>query len=138
MISAGDIARDTHPTIVVSRDGSVRTAHELLSGSERDHGYVLDPKHRLLGVVSSESLQVIMEGGAKDRPVSQAFIQAAKPVQASDSMQDILAEVASRSWPVPVVDEDNVYKGVVSKNRFLRTLHRTEEQIEDELEAEAG
>jgi hypothetical protein len=25
-----------------------------------------------------------------------------------------------------VVDEQGIYKGVVSKNRFLRTLHRTE------------
>ena len=45
-------------------------------------------------------------------------------------MQDILPEVASSSWPVPVVDDKNVYKGVVSKNRFLRTLHRTEESME--------
>jgi glycine betaine/proline transport system ATP-binding protein len=35
-------------------------------------------------------------------------------------MQDILPQVASSSWPVPVVDDQNVYKGVVSKNRFLK------------------
>ena len=49
-------------------------------------------------------------------------------------MQDILPEVASRSWPVPVVDDRNIYQGVVSKNRFLRTLHRTEEQLETSSE----
>ena len=46
-------------------------------------------------------------------------------------MQDILPDVASRSWPIPVVDDQNVYKGVVSKNRFLKTLHRTEEGMEE-------
>ena len=134
VISAGDIARDTHPTIVVTREGSLRTAHELLSSSERDHGYVLDGQHRLLGVVSSNSLRETLESGANDRPISQAFIGEAKPVHVDDSMQDILSEVASKTWPIPVVGQDNVYKGVVSKNRFLRTLHRTEERIDEELE----
>jgi len=41
-------------------------------------------------------------------------------------MQSILEEVASRSWPVPVVDEAGVYKGVISKNIFLKTLYRAE------------
>jgi glycine betaine/proline transport system ATP-binding protein len=49
----------------------------------------------------------------------------------NDSMQNILPAVASSSWPVPVVDDQNVYKGVVSKNRFLRTLHRTDENMEN-------
>jgi glycine betaine/proline transport system ATP-binding protein len=130
VISAGDIVRDTHPTIVVSKKGSLRASHELLSSSERDHLYVLDPKHRFLGIVSSESLREALESGKPDNPVSQAYLENGVAVNMNDSMQDILPQVASSSWPVPVVDDQNVYKGVVSKNRFLRTLHRTEEQIE--------
>jgi glycine betaine/proline transport system ATP-binding protein len=41
-------------------------------------------------------------------------------------MQDILPQVAAATWPVPVVDDNNRYLGVVSKNRFLKTLHKTE------------
>jgi len=130
VISAGDIARDTHPTIIKTKAGSLRAAHEILSGSERDHGYVLDAQHRFLAVVSSDSLKAAIERGASDRPIDQAYIPEARAVNANDSMQDILPEVASSSWPVPVVDERNVYRGVVSKNRFLRTLHRTEETLE--------
>lgn len=127
VISAGDIARDSHPTIIKTRVGSLRAAHELLSGSERDHGYVLDAHRRFLGVVSSDSLREAIENGAKDSPIDQAYIEGAAPVNADDSMQDILPLVASKGWPVPVVNEQNVYTGVVSKNRFLHTLHRTEE-----------
>ena len=132
VISAGDIVRDTHPTIIKTKVGSLRAAHELLSSSERDHGYVLDAKRRLLGVISSESLREAIEANAKDSPIDQAYITEAKPVHTDESMQEILPDVASHSWPVPVVDENNVYKGVVSKNRFLRTLHRTEEQMDEE------
>jgi glycine betaine/proline transport system ATP-binding protein len=34
--------------------------------------------------------------------------------------------VASKSFPIPVVDDNNVFKGVVSKNRFLKTLHKSD------------
>lgn len=132
VISAGDIARDSRPTIIKAKTGSLRTAHELLSRSEREHGYVLDAQRRFLGVISSESLRAALERGAADRPLDQGFIPDAKAVHLSDSMQAILPEVASRPWPIPVVDDNNVYKGVVSKNRFLRTLHRTEVQREAE------
>jgi glycine betaine/proline transport system ATP-binding protein len=131
VISAGDIVRDTHPTIIKTKVGSLRAAHELLSGSERDHGYVLDAKHRFLGVVSSESLRSAIESSVKGSAIDAAYLPEAAAVRADASMQDILPEVASKAWPVPVVDENNVYKGVVSKNRFLRTLHRTEEQMEE-------
>ncbi|BBO91575.1 glycine betaine/L-proline ABC transporter ATP-binding protein ProV [Desulfosarcina ovata] len=131
VISAGDIVRDTHPTIIKTKVGSLRAAQELLSSSEHDHAYVLDAKRHFLGVISSDSLRQAISDNAKDNPIDLAFIEVAKALQATDSMQDILPEVASRSWPVPVIDENNRYKGVVSKNRFLKTLHRTEEQFED-------
>ena len=130
VISAGDIVRDTYPTVMKTKTGSLRATHELLSGSERDHCYVLDARKRFLGIVSSDSLREALERGAPDKPIDQAFLEDGTAVNLNDSMQDILPDVASRSWPIPVVDDQNVYKGVVSKNRFLRTLHRTEESME--------
>jgi glycine betaine/proline transport system ATP-binding protein len=138
VISAGDIVRDTYPTIIKSKAGSLRATHELLSGSERDYCYVLDPRHRFLGIVSSESLREALESGAPDKPIDQAYLQNGTVVKLDDSMQDILPTVASSAWPVPVVDDANVYKGVVSKNRFLKTLHRTEESMAEMIEVSAA
>jgi glycine betaine/proline transport system ATP-binding protein len=131
VISAADIARDTHPTIIRAKTGSLRAAHEILSGSEREYAFVLDAQHRFIGVVSSASLKEAIERDAADRLLDQAFLADARAVNGGDSMQNILPEVASRNWPIPVVDDQNVYKGVVSKNRFLKTLHRTEAEIEE-------
>jgi glycine betaine/proline transport system ATP-binding protein len=128
VISAGDIVRDSYPTIIKTKVGSLRTAHELLSGSDRDYGFVLDTNRRYLGMVSSESLREAIEDGAPDNPIDKAYITEARAVSVDESMQDILPEVASKTWPIPVVNDDHVFKGVVSKNRFLRTLHRTEEK----------
>jgi len=131
VISARDIVRDTHPTIIKSTKGSVRATHEILSGSERDHCYVLDARKRFLGIVSSDSLRKTLESGLPDHPIDQAFLDDTGAVNLNDSMQDILPKIASKSWPIPVVDDQNVFKGVVSKNRFLKTLHRTEKSIEE-------
>jgi glycine betaine/proline transport system ATP-binding protein len=129
VISAGDIARDSHPTIIRSKTGSLRATHEIISGNDSDYAYILDPRRRFLGVVSADSVGECMERGVPDRPIDQAFIPNAVPVLTTDYMQDILHLVASRHYPIPVVDEDGRYKGVVSKNRFLRTLHRTEQEM---------
>jgi glycine betaine/proline transport system ATP-binding protein len=134
VISSGDIARKSHPTIIKTKVGSLRAAHEILSGSECDHGYVLDTHRHFLGIVSSDTLRTAIENGTPDYPIDKAFIQEGRAVNIDESMQDILPIVASNSWPVPVVDDDNVYKGVVSKNRFLKTLHRTETKIDDHVE----
>lgn len=128
VISAGDIARDSFPTITRAKAGSLRAAHEILSGSDRDFAVVLDTHRRFLGLVSTDSIHEAQEKGALDTPLDQAFTPDVRAVWATDSMQDILPEVASRSWPVPVVDDAGIYTGVVTKNRFLRTLHRTEKK----------
>lgn len=131
VISAGDIVRDTQLTIIKSRVGSLRAAHELLSSQDRDFGYVLDSERKFLGLVTSEKLQELLGAGAADSPIDQGFAAKVKTAQLDDSMQDILPEVASSAWPVPVVNDQGVYVGVVSKNRFLRTLHRTEQEQTD-------
>ena len=85
-------------------------------------------------MISSEGIRNALEAGIPHSPLSQGFLSEAKAVVVDDTMQDILPQVANSTWPVPVVDADNVYKGVVSKNRFLRTLHRTDDVIHNEGE----
>ena len=134
VISAGDIARDTYPTIIKTKVGSLRAAHELLSSSERNYGIVLDARHRFLGMVTADSLREALESGKPDSPIDQAYIDEVNAVSVDDSMQEILPDVASKSCPVPVVDAEQKYKGVVSKNRFLRTLHKTEKVTDETTE----
>jgi glycine betaine/proline transport system ATP-binding protein len=126
VISAGDIVRKTHPTIIITREGNLRAAHEILSGHDRNHGYVLNSDRQYLGTISSTSLLEAMEKHPADKSIKLGFIDQARPVNMNESMQDILPQIASKDWPIPVVDDENHYMGVVSKNRFLKTLHKTE------------
>ncbi len=128
VISAGDIVKDSQVTVIKTKLGGIRSTHELLSSQDRNYAYVLDSQRRYLGVVSVESLQEAIDKNVQGQPIDTCFIEDARQVNTDDNMQDILPEVASRAWPIPVVDDNNVYKGVVSKNRFLRTLHKTDQE----------
>lgn len=127
VIAAGDIVRDNQPTVIWhTKSGSLRATLEMLNNRDREFAYVLDSGRRFLGVVSIDSLREALDKKEEKTNMETAFIRDALVVRNDESLQDILPQVASHTWPIPVVDENNIYKGVVSKNRFLKTLYRAE------------
>lgn len=127
VIAAGDIVRDSQPTVIWhTQSGSPRATLEMLNNKDREFAYVLDSERQFYGVVSIDSLREVLDSGVDKPRLESAFIQDALVVRNDESLQDILPQVASHTWPIPVVDENNVYQGVVSKNLFLKTLYRAE------------
>jgi len=136
VISAGDIVRDTQPTVIWhTKQGGPRATLEMLSNKDREFAYVLDSEHRFIGIVSSDSLRDAIDKGNGKSKLEHAFLGEVKSVLDTESLQDILPLVASHTWPIPVVDEAEIYRGVVSKNRFLRTLYRAENGTHFEQQA---
>ncbi|MEE4164499.1 MAG: glycine betaine/L-proline ABC transporter ATP-binding protein ProV [Desulfocapsaceae bacterium] len=134
VIAAGDIARDTQPTVIWhTPQGSLRATLEMLNNRDMEFAYILDSEHRYHGIVSTDTLHDAIERG--ESKIDGAFIAEAKAALSTDSMQDFLPDVASRVWPIPVIDENKVFLGVVSKNRFLRTLHRAEDNAHFEKQS---
>lgn len=125
ILSAGDIARKTQVTIIRHPGDGPRTSLQRLTAQDRDFGYVVDKNNKYIGVVSVEGLQELVD--ASEKSFDDAFLKDAKPVNSGDSLQDILPIVAANPWPVPVLNDDGEYIGVISKNTFLKTLHRTGE-----------
>ena len=134
ILTAGDIATDTHVTIVVTEGNSPRAALQRLIRNDRDFGYVIDSERQFLGVVSTDSLRDLIDTPDKPQKLSSAYLEEVVPAGADDSMQDILAEVASHAWPLPIVSSSGRYVGSVSKNLFLRTLQRNEPVENDTAE----
>ncbi len=126
VISAGEIVNNSYPTIIKTKKGGIRATLELLNSKDYNHCYVLNSNHEFLGIVSTDTLREAVEKDLSGEPIDVCYIPKVMPAFEDDNMQDILPEVASKSWPIPVVDSNNVYKGVVSKNRFLRTLHKSD------------
>jgi len=137
ILSAGDIATDSQVTIVITDGKGIRAALQRLIKNDRDYGYVLDSNHKFQGIVSTDSLRELLDRPEHPQNLSTAYLPDITPARIGDSLQDILPEVTNHPWPLPVLNEAGEYKGAVSKNLFLRTLHRAE-QDESEIEAETA
>ena len=124
ILVAGDIARETQTTVIKHPGKGPRSALQRLISQDREFGYVLDKSKHFLGVVSTDSLKeyITTNNGAGD--FSDAFLENVTPVSTNDSMQEIIDEVTTRPWPIPVLNDDEEYVGVVSKNIFLQTLQK--------------
>jgi glycine betaine/proline transport system ATP-binding protein len=128
ILTAGDIATDSHVTIPITDGKSPRAALQRLIKNDRDYGYVLDSEKRFKGIVSADSLRDMLEQSKAEHLIQNAYLEEAVTAKGSDSMQDILPEVASHPWALPIVDDDGKFLGAISKNLFLRTLHRNQSE----------
>ncbi len=125
IISAGDIARKTQVTVIKHPGNGPRSALQQLINHDRDYGYVLDKRGRLLGVVAHATLK---ENIDSDKGLLDLIEPDAESVLASMTMQEVLPQITGHKWPVPVVDGAGTYLGVISRNVFLRTLQTTHEE----------
>ena len=130
ILTAGDIATDKQTTIVITEGKNPRAALQRLIKDDRDFGYVLDSERIFKGIISPDSLRELIADNSREQLIQNAFIADVMIAHSGDSMQDILPEVASHPWALPILRDSGVYMGAVSKNLFLRTLHR--EQPEDQ------
>jgi glycine betaine/proline transport system ATP-binding protein len=120
VFSAGDIARKTQRTLLQAKGIGPRSALEALQEDDRDFAYILDRKKHFQGVVSVETLTGAIRREEKD--LSRAYLPGIEPVPADTPLQDVLTAVREYACPVPVVDKERVYMGVISKNAFLHTI----------------
>ena len=128
ILTAGDIAVDTQVTIIITEGQSPRAALQRLIKNDRDFGYVIDSNRKFQGIVSTDSLRELIDLPDQPQSITHAYLGGILPAHASDSMQDILPEVAAHPWALPVLNDADQFLGAVSKNLFLRTLQRSEPQ----------
>ena len=128
ILTAGDIATDTQVTIIMTDGKNPRAALQRLIRNDRDYGYVLDTDRKFQGIVSADSLRELIDQPEDSHRLANAFVSDVKPADTGDSMQDILPEVARNPWALPIVNGEGKYLGAVSKNLFLKTLQRNDEE----------
>lgn len=121
---AGDIAGQAQITEIRSADTGVRAALEALRADNRDFAVLLGDDRHYQGAVSVETLDDALRHG--DHPGhDQALLTDMTTISAETPLQDVLGQVASSRWPLPVLDEDSRYLGSLSRATILHTLDRT-------------
>jgi len=128
VLTAGDIASDTQVTIRITDGKNPRAALQRLIKNDRDYGYVIDSEDKFHGIVSTDSLRELIDRTDSEHLLKNAYIDEAGTANATDSMQEILPKVAGHPWPLPILDDDGRYLGAISKNLFLKTLHRSHQE----------
>lgn len=124
ILSAGDIATDSHVKVMITEGKNPRAGLQQLIRSDRDYAFVMDRKKHFKGIVSTDSLRELLDNDKREQLIQNAFLDEILIAHLDDSLQDILPKVAGRSWPLPILDDQGRYIGGVSKNLFLRTLQR--------------
>ncbi len=123
VFTAGDIARKQQVTLIRKQSGDgLRSGLKALQDYDREFAYVVGKEGDLVGVVSADSLQDVIRA---HKTLDEALLPVA-PINATLSIGEILGVVAQAPCPLPVVDEDNKYMGVISRTLLLETLDREE------------
>jgi glycine betaine/proline transport system ATP-binding protein len=133
ILSAGDIAVNSQVTIPITDGKNPRAGLQRLIKNDRDYAYVVDTNRVFKGIVSTDSLLKMLDRDDQPHVIPNAYLQGVKTANTNDSLQDILPDIASHPWPLPILNDKGEYLGAISKNLFLRTLYRGHA---DELPAE--
>lgn len=122
VFSAKDVA--THRQIPLIRkhvtDGPA-AALKQLKDQDRDFGYVIDRSRHFVGVVSIDSLK---QAAAQKQSLDAAFLEKPEPIAADTPVNELIGLVAEAPCQVPVIDNDGLYIGLISKANLLQTLDR--------------
>lgn len=124
VFKAADIARQALTVVSEHHNRGCRAALRLLEDSDRDHAYVLDARKRFLGVVSSQSLRDALHGHQGMLGLEHAFIPSVQPIAGNTPVAELFGAVATPPFPLPVVDEEGKYLGVISRTTMLKFLDR--------------
>lgn len=137
ILTAGDIASDIQVTIPITDGKNPRVALQRLIKNDRDYGYVLNSDKIFQGVVSTDSLRELLDQDKQPHLIPNAYLEEVMTANVADSMQDILPKVASHPWPLPILGDEREFRGCVSKNLFLRTLHRNNDDEQSTTEQQS-
>jgi glycine betaine/proline transport system ATP-binding protein len=120
VLNAGDLATKTHVTVVKE---CLKAVYNRLLHEHRDFAYVLDTSGHFRGIVSIHSLhKAIKAEGEDSEALETAFVSGVQTITHDASVESLLPVLMKNPWPIPVVNEANIFQGTISKNRILSTL----------------
>ncbi|SHE33739.1 glycine betaine/proline transport system ATP-binding protein [Vibrio gazogenes DSM 21264] len=122
IFTAKDIALRKTATVLKKHDNDgPAAALQLLLDNDREFGIVVDRGYSYEGVVSIDSLK---EAQKQKHSLYSALLQNTIHVHADTPISELIGQVATVPYSLPVIDDNNRYLGVISKSRLLQTLDR--------------
>lgn len=124
VFKAGDIARQALTIVSEHSDRGCRAALQLLQDSDRDFAYVVNTRKRFMGVVSEQSLRDALRGHSGLLGLKHALLPDVQQLSAETPVAELFGPMATAPCPLPVVNEEGAFLGVVSRTTMFRFLDR--------------
>jgi glycine betaine/proline transport system ATP-binding protein len=121
VFNAGDIATQNEVQVIKqAADSELSPALTNLNNDEATYAYVTDEDDHLRGVLLTDNLP---ENLSNQSQLENAFLDL-DAITDTTQINEVIGQVAASPCPVPVVDKDNKYQGVISQSLLLETLDR--------------
>ena len=127
VLCAKDIVQSSDNAIISIDDSNLETSQNVIRNSKREFAYVVDGDKKLIGVVSNQSIQAaIMEDSAIS--INSALIENTEALNENAKLRSVIGAIAASTYDLPVVTDSNIFLGVITKDRLLKTIddgHKT-------------
>lgn len=121
VFSAGDIA--VQDKVTVLKESQLSEPLEDLSIQSK-YAYVTDEAQHLQGILLTEDLPEALSASGQ---LEEAYLDV-DAISDTTQVNEVIGQVAASPCPVPVVDADNKYQGVITQKSLLETLDREEKK----------
>jgi len=118
VLTAGSIME--MPSILAYAWEGPKTALTLISSKKRKAAFVVNKSRQLLGVIREKELKELLEN--KSKTIPDTAIKKVKSVKEDTLIEDLFPIVIENRWPIPVVDENNKFVGMVTTDQIFESL----------------
>jgi glycine betaine/proline transport system ATP-binding protein len=119
VLSAGDIASKKQTTVIRRQGTGIETAIIQLQETDREHGYLVNNDLTFIGIVTIDSLKNARKLGES---IEKAIIQGIEPIKTDQPLNELLGVVADAPYGPPIIDDERVLKGALTRASLLRVL----------------
>ena len=121
VLCAKDIVQSSDNAIISVDDSNLETSQNVIRNSKQEFAYVVDGDKKLIGIVSNQSIQAaIMEDSAIS--INSALLENTKALNENAKLRSVIRAIAASTYDLPVVTESNIFLGVITKDRLLKTI----------------
>ncbi len=103
-----------------------KTALTHLNANNRKSAFVLNKFHQLLGVTKMETLLKLISSVDKPPVIPESAIRKITTVSPDTILEDLFPIVSENPYPIPVVDSDNRFLGVVTTDQIFESISVSE------------
>jgi len=121
--NAEDIMTKPDDILYIHEDGP-KTALHKMKNYNIDYMFVCDQEKKYLGYVMIEEVKEAID---EDKSVLDDIIHESVAAKVDENLNNLFSKITDNSYPLPIVDYDYKFKGLITKTNIITNLSRGNE-----------